>query len=368
MNMVEQALPLDKEACITILPKQLFRNVFTWLFHEIYHMYTCWIGPLLCLIIALSFYNFFWAYLNGPLVAALAGMFGLSLNFSVLWYLFMKHRTTSKRKEDIAKSVALLDPGVDLDKWELVAHNLNWMLYEDRSWRTSHFFFNGEQCHCCFRNEIVRPVMQGKLNTESNEKNAFREAVESYQSGLDNTFNEIQQDSLPELSQEFRVLPKYNHHTKLSFRKRYFVSVPFLGVLFYGCYLFFFLDPFNQSSYHMMLYSFYFICVPLANYRTYGMIRSSKLDLKSRINFLATIARIAPGMETDKWDEVAMHMNQYLHDAEIWKTYDENFFDGAECLNFFKAEFKPLASGKLELAYPELQNLVARVVEVCELE
>ncbi|CDH16851.1 uncharacterized protein ZBAI_08639 [Zygosaccharomyces bailii ISA1307] len=361
-------MPLDKEACITILPKQLFRNVFTWLFHETFHMYTSWIGPLLCLAIALSFYIFS-AHLNEPLVAVLAATFSLSLDFPVLWYFFMKHRTISRRKEDIAKNVASLAPGIDLEKWESVAYNLNWMLYEDRSWRTSHLFFSGEQCQSCFRDEVVRPVMQGKFNIESSEKDILGEAVESYQSALKNIFNEMQRDSLPELSQEFSVLPKYKHYTKLSFHKRYFVSVPFFSVLFYGCYLFLFMGPLIKFSYVMMLFcSFCFICVALANYKAYGVIRCAKLDLKSRVIFLATMVRIAPGVETDKWDQIAMHMNQYLHDAEVWKSYDEKFFDGAECLNFFKAEFQPLASGKLKLAYPELQNLVTEVVEICGLE
>lgn len=72
-----------------------------------------------------------------------------------------------------------------------------------------------------------------------------------------------------------------------------------------------------------------------------------KMDLNHRIKFLSIIITTTPRTDMGKWDQIAMEMNQYLHERNTRsRGTRDSFFDGKQCLDFFQKEFEPLVSDK----------------------
>lgn len=62
----------------------------------------------------------------------------------------------------------------------------------------------------------------------------------------------------------------------------------------------------------------------------------SKLNVESKLKSLATVVYACPGGDLDAWHNIAKCMNRYLHDEGIWKSEDENFPAGKDCLDFLR--------------------------------
>ena len=111
---------------------------------------------------------------------------------------------------------------------------------------------------------------------------------------------------------------------------------------------------------------FVFFCVTFVSiYKGRGMVKYKALGVLHRIKFLATAMQHAPGNDLEKWDHIARHMNYYLHEKGVWRRPEENFFDGKECLDFYRSQFEPLASASTKLFYVELRDIVQETNKVC---
>lgn len=99
-------------------------------------------------------------------------------------------------------------------------------------------------------------------------------------------------------------------------------------------------------------------------YKGQDRLKYRLLDVTQRVKFLAIITYFMPNGSLDKWDQVAQYMNQYFHSEGAWKRPQENFYDGKECLNFYKTEFEPLAAGSKERPFIGLRGVVAETNKV----
>lgn len=125
-----------------------------------------------------------------------------------------------------------------------------------------------------------------------------------------------------------------------------------------------FLEDYISSTFKVLM--FVLFCYSMARtYKERGTVKLSTLRLSDRIKFLATIMQHSPGNDLEKWDDIARHMNYYLHEKGVRKRPEENFFNGKECLNFYRTQFEPLTSGSTELFYIEFRDLVRETNEAC---
>lgn len=181
---------------------------------------------------------------------------------------------------------------------------------------------------------------------------------------------------MPQLLSKFEVLPKYTHSIELFFHRHYFCSGRFLAAFFlsiltcrlYGEHSKPMLVHFNITLSWLLILQLsswvYFIWISYANYCSskYGSV-----NVKSRTVLLATVANVTQNSDITQsgpmatWDLIAKYMNQQYHNAGVWMGENENFFDGQECLDFFKKELKSITTSR-ESYYPELQQIVSHVI------
>lgn len=301
-----------------------------------------------------------------------SGVFcALSLVIPLPVFICMKSRIISQNRVNLAEVILVVNPGFDTKQWDKVAYEINKILNEENNWNTPLFFFNGLHCFDIFRSYILTPYFQGKFN--ETEKNVIRLAVNQYLQAINAGFVAFLEEDLPELPSKPKSLPNFCRKPKMGFLLTYLPrGLPILSVIQSGYYMF------EAGAYHnpwllflsayLLVFSYFLdkICskdnlVALKRRELY-----SKLNVESKLKFLAAIVCAGPGGDLYAWNNIAQCMNQYLHDEGIWKTEDENFFDGKDCLEFFTTDLQPLVSEHNNARYPELRDLVIEAVNVCE--
>lgn len=70
-----------------------------------------------------------------------------------------------------------------------------------------------------------------------------------------------------------------------------------------------------------------------------------------KIKFLATIVSVSPGADLGRWDLIAKHMKSYLRARS---PFEEYFFGGKDCLQYFEKLLKPLVTGHAETGDSDL--------------
>lgn len=66
------------------------------------------------------------------------------------------------------------------------------------------------------------------------------------------------------------------------------------------------------------------------------MITGSSLGLKGQMEFLVQVTTLRPGLDISRWDIIASRMNEYMLNTGKWLSEDCFFFDGEECLKYFR--------------------------------
>lgn len=75
------------------------------------------------------------------------------------------------------------------------------------------------------------------------------------------------------------------------------------------------------------------------------------------IKFLAIIAKVSPGKDLVKRDQITRFMNQYLS-VEYKHLPKNRFFDGNHCLDCYQTCFEPHSVGNGPSEYCELKEIV----------
>ncbi|AQZ17533.1 YHL044W [Zygosaccharomyces parabailii] len=366
MTNIEKRPLTDLEKYEQLLPKDLFRNRFTWSLHEVLKHYLPSVISFLCLLVACILISADYFGNSEIKVISIVVCIAVALSFPPIWFFTERRRIISQHKVEMAEAyLAAAEESRD-EPWNQLAHKMNHFCSEGLYWNTSNFFFDERQCSASFRTCLLIPFHQeiSEKNFIHDKKNPIQNAVASYQQSTNLTFTNFMENLLGEPAPKQTALPRDKYWSKLTFHKKFFTSWKFFCLMLLVC-------RHIESSVRLkrpskLLSASSYIIHAVIYYSIYCNSKRNKLGVKARCKFLATIISVAPGCDTEKWDIVAMHMNQYLHDEEIWRGEQENFFDGRDCMDFFSKQFKPLASVKKSSAYPELKAFVVDALEVCE--
>ncbi|AQZ15906.1 hypothetical protein BZL39_J00720 [Zygosaccharomyces parabailii] len=361
-----EKLPLtDPETCEQLLPKDLFKNRFTWGLHEVRKYYLPSVMPFLCLLVAYILISVDCFGNSRTRIISITLCIVVAFCFPPIWFFTERRRIISQHRVKIAEAFLMVNEESKNEPWNQVACQMNQFFFEGRYWNTSNFFFDDKQFSASFRKHLLIPFHQGisENNFIHDKKNPIHNAIASYQQLTNLTFANFMKNFMVESAPEQTALPRDKYRNKLTFHKKYFTSWMFLGLMLVVSYSI--VSSVRSKKPSNLLSTASHIFDAFVYYSFYCNHKRNKLGVKSMCKFLATIISVAPGCDTKRWDIVAMHMNQYLHNEEIWRGEQENFFDGRDCMDFFSKGLKPLASEESS-AYPELKTFVCDALKVCE--
>ncbi|CAR27513.1 ZYRO0D00242p [Zygosaccharomyces rouxii] len=340
----------DKESQRPVLPKDLFRNGLTWILYEIFkHYFPSVVSCTFCVItwVAFSMDAF---YQNVPGLYMIGRVvFESAINFPLGWLYYSKsHPDTTLLVQQVLKS----NPGLDIEKWDEIANRLNSSFYQEHMWNTPYFFYDGQQGQLAFRNNVLRPYLEGKFEDISDKDKI--QSAKFYLQSINENFKLSLKDNLPEsfLNSE---LPRDTYRNKSMLHSRHL----FMGIIFlrrqYQILLGIVMGLFQKSFFSLFCCIFWDQIFSRDNWSFYWLVYP-EMGIMQGIKFLAIITKVSPGEELDKWDQIARYMNQYLSE-EYKHLPNNNFFDGKHCLDCYQACFKPLSVGN-SLVYGELKEIV----------
>ncbi|CAR27517.1 ZYRO0D00352p [Zygosaccharomyces rouxii] len=339
-----------KSPLVPALPADVFRYRFIWKIYETIKNYP-WVTSQLVLYMSFLFVVepcveiselFIGVYLTGMFLSMIYILF-------LLRYICRDDSKPFSNVELLRDTVLAVDPGVDARKWDIVTSKVNYVLYDNGYRRTPYYFFNRSHCWSVSHHYILR---------------FDSEAAERYRQAVNKCFDDFLQDKPygcgSKLGRELNV--------KLA-SDRGFTIPTFICIISFS----FSLLSMNDSRKRLKWFTninkvglFVFFCVTFVSiYKGRGMVKYKALGVLHRIKFLATAMQHAPGNDLEKWDHIARHMNYYLHEKGVWRRPEENFFDGKECLDFYRSQFEPLASASTKLFYVELRDIVQETNKVC---
>lgn len=114
------------------------------------------------------------------------------ITLSILPYLTfcVENRFKSRELIRFSEEVAEVRPGVDMERWDIVASNMNKFMQSEKLWSALHSFCDGGDCFQQFRRLILNPYSEHtskKMKAKQNVglKPFAEEAVKSYQRGID---------------------------------------------------------------------------------------------------------------------------------------------------------------------------------------
>ncbi|EHN01388.1 Cos8p [Saccharomyces cerevisiae x Saccharomyces kudriavzevii VIN7] len=119
-----------------VLPKDVFRNGFTWFCYETFKSLAFLIWLLSWLPVTTC-----WKMSTNWIYPFLATYFLiLSLFFLPLIQMSCRRRAVSKQLTQFSKEISANSPGTDVESWETIAANLNSYMYENKLWKTKLLF------------------------------------------------------------------------------------------------------------------------------------------------------------------------------------------------------------------------------------
>ncbi|KAH9199039.1 hypothetical protein LQ764DRAFT_235977 [Zygosaccharomyces rouxii] len=242
-----------------------------------------------------------------------------------------------KNKTELVQQVLKSNPGLDIEKWDEIANRLNSSFYQEHFWNTPYFFFDGQQAQLAFRDNVLRPYLEGKLDDIAD-------------------MDKIQSASLSEPVLNSK-LPRDTYRGKFSFYSGYLL-VGFVVCSFQVLSLLEIVTKFSQKPFKALISFIYWQCMFLTFYHYRYRHLYPRMGTMQAIKFLSIITKVSPGKELDKWDQVARYMNDYLAGEEKNSHSKHRFLDGKRCLNCYKTCFEPLFVGNGPSEYCELKEIV----------
>lgn len=187
--------------------------------------------------------------------------------------------------------------------------------------------------------------MEGKTYPTEAENDILISAAISHLEAVHETLQEFQITAPSRPSLEFRSLPRDKYDGYFMYLRRVYYSGEFSSTLDTLEYYVRKLIP--QTHFGRIITLFLLIHSEYLQFLSPYNTKYYKMDLNHRIKFLSIIITTTPRTDMGKWDQIAMEMNQYLHERNTRsRGTRDSFFDGKQCLDFFQKEFEPLVSDK----------------------
>ncbi|GAV56414.1 hypothetical protein ZYGR_0BH00110 [Zygosaccharomyces rouxii] len=347
-------MEFDKESQKPVLPKDLFRNGLTWMFYEMSKHRFPWVVSCLCLVagwVVLYGSNYIYEDVSlGSMISTFLWMLALLLPFS--WLHISKLHT--KNMTELVQQVLESNPGLDIGKWDEIANSLNSSFYQEHIWNTPYFFYDGQGLQLVFKANVLRPYLEGKLDDITDTDKI--KSANCYLQSLNEKFELLLKNNLPEPVLNSK-LPRDTHRYKLFFYPQSLIFGFFI-CYFQGLTWFMILPEIKRKTLFALIMIMYYQYMSLIFYWSLYRFMYPQMDIIQAMKCLAIIAKVNPGKELDKWDQISKYMNQYLTEEEKNGLFKNRFFDGKHCLDFYETCFEPLSFSNSSLAYGELKEIV----------
>ncbi|CAI4408518.1 BBM_1a_G0027560.mRNA.1.CDS.1 [Saccharomyces cerevisiae] len=321
-----------------ILPQDLFRNCFTWVYYEIYKSLAFRIWLLLWFPLSVWWkMSSNWIY---PFIASFLLLFSGLIFAPFIHFLFRK-RALSKQLTQFSKEIIKYTPGTDIHDWEVIATNLNSYLYENKAWHTKYLFFNAADCQEAFRTALLEPFSLKK--DEAAKVKSFKDSVPYIEEALQVYFEEVDnqwklfntEKAWCPVGLEDIQLPKETHRFKLTWILKRILTINSLPsfLAFLNCVY----VSRNFCPLFRILYLGWILFMLVQGFQN---IRVLIMKMEHKIQFLSIIIN-EPESGANGWDAIAKKMNRYLFEEKLGKT--KNFFSMELTVNgFFATSFTAL--------------------------
>ncbi|CAI4050864.1 hypothetical protein SUVZ_14G0040 [Saccharomyces uvarum] len=342
----EKSVGLLSSKCVEsqsiALPKDIFRNSFTWYCYQIYKSFAFHFWLILWLPLSV-----WWKLASDWFYPFLTCMFMfLGLCFAPFILMICRKHAISKQYTRFCKEIIKSAPGTDSEDWESIVINLNSYMYENKLWNNRYFFFDGWSCQQSFRLCILNPFSlkkdnDAKVKSFKESVPYIEEALKVYFGRVDELWKQIcSEKSLSAIGFKDTPLPKQSYRFKAvwSFKttmnRRYFLTVilPFLCHIFPSLEL----DTFFRVLYLGSTF--------LSLTKSYQDSRVAPMKMEDKMQYLLTIIN-EQEIHASGWDQIAKKMNVYLFEQKVYSN-KEFFFDGIDCKRFFDCNFSSLLSSK----------------------
>ncbi|CAI4057998.1 hypothetical protein SUVZ_02G6370 [Saccharomyces uvarum] len=335
------------------LPKDVFRNFFSWFCYQIYKIPAFRISLLLWLLLWLPL-GVWWkisSRWNYPLLAAVCMDIAL-LTFPINMMIYRKH-VVSKQYTRFCKEIIKSVPGTDIEDWEPIVIKFNSYMYENKLWNNEYFFFDGSHCYESFRTYILEPF---SLKEDNNAKaKSFKESVPYIEEALKVYFAEVDKSrnqsccekSMSAINLEDVPLPKQLYRFKAvwtfktAMNRHYSLSV-----------LFFMMDMDGFWNDGVFLNAISLGCSLFILTEGFQVSRVCQMKMDDKIKYLLAITN-EQEIGANRWDRIAKKMNVYLFEKKVYSN-KEFFFDGIDCKRFFDCNFSSLLSSKTSVPHLSL--------------
>lgn len=151
----------DPEINTPRLPRDSYRSKFTWTVNHTSMDY----GTFLAALSACPGTYKCWKKLSVIFSIIFYTIFACSLIYSILFGLqsTKNSKLDLRGRMDFLAEVIKLQPHDDMEKWDVVAENMNELFYNKGRWSTKEFFFDGKHCYDIFRQLLIAPYSEKAL-------------------------------------------------------------------------------------------------------------------------------------------------------------------------------------------------------------
>ncbi|CAI4054756.1 DUP/COS family protein SKDI_02G0020 [Saccharomyces kudriavzevii IFO 1802] len=332
-----------------VLPKDVFRNGFTWFCYETFKSLAFRIWLLSWLPVTTWWkMSTNWIY---PFLAT--NLLILCVFFLPLIQMLCRKRTLSKNLTQFSKEIIANSPGTDVENWEPIAANLNSYMYENKFWKTKYFFYGAWNCQEAFRLAILEPFSVKK--DDDSKLKSFKDSVPYIEEALEVYFTEVdKQWKLFDTEKAWNPvnlddiqLPKETYRFKLTWVLKRIFTLQCLPLFLHS------LNCIYISWHYGLLFRIpYLGCIFLMNMHTFQNLRGASMKNEHKMQFLSSIINERE-IGANGWDHIAKRMNRYLFEQNVRKNEDF-FFDGIDCKWFFNYSLCSHLSSKKTLSHVPL--------------
>lgn len=114
-------------------------------------------------------------------------------------------------KVQFMKEIAISGPGLEMKKWGVVAAKMNPVLHKSSLLATPYYFYDGESCYSCFRNEYLHPYLRRKNTNDTQAyivdefKPFVDQVLKSYEESLNKDLQHMLEEEISVESQHIKL-------------------------------------------------------------------------------------------------------------------------------------------------------------------
>lgn len=143
-----------------VLPRDIFKNHFTFFIYEIFHqrLFIIWLSLFSTLLFTIFICVFKDASIDLIFGLSLVTLF-VSIFVIIPLILYNQPSFDMDTKMKFLSEVIKNKPNIDMTTWEIISQHMNNFLYENNHWPTPFCFFDGKSSHRMFQFLVIRKYL-----------------------------------------------------------------------------------------------------------------------------------------------------------------------------------------------------------------